>query len=803
MITQEQYLELLALADCEHCPLNTAPGPVPGAGSIGGDFALVAEAPGRDEAEHGIPMVGRSGNLLNVILDRAGMDRDDIYITNSVWCRPTDRNDKDAPPPKEALAACRPRLDAELRLAQPEALLATGRSAIRTLVGSERKVGELAGTMQWSEEWGLPVHFTFHPAYALRGGGDSALAQIRSTIERLKRPDDEDWIDADAIRYRRCRSSQSQRRAVNKIKAKGGLWSLDTETAYSGDPTYRLLTIQVSDGEDTYVFENGFNKKAIREMLGDPGLRWVIHNMSFDYKYLLYHFGLTPDLDRVDDSMALAMCITEKQQDLSLKVMSRKWFQAPYYDEAVDKLGTLHAGNTMEKLDPADLAKYGALDAYYTRRLPEVLDVEVAREGNRSLYEGILKPLQATFAEMEMSGIKINQEKLADLEATVAPLVKEREEAIVAYAAGNGWKEGDLNPRSHPQVNRFLYDVMGFDPRVVGGRLTGKEFYELSPYADTEFAELLREYRGIDKLYGTNIKGMWKWIWPDGRIHPSFLANGTVTGRTSSRNPNVQNIPNPKSLSGETISIRGLFDAPPGMVFFEADYKALELWMAYHYSKDPALYDALTSSDFHTRVASFVFGIPEEMVIKDQRIHAKRVTYGVMYGITGQGLTALIPGIDMHAGNRYIKRWFRAFADYYGVWKSWKKAVLEAGELVTPTGRTRRWELLATQAEIQEAERQAVNMPNQSLAGDTCLMSLIELVPAFKRESLGEVVLTVHDSIEGYIWEDKIERAVEVITEVMEKPRYETHLDRLPIDIQMGTDWSVMVEPEKLLDPAE
>ena len=781
------------MTDCAACPLLDAPGPVCWSGPHQAPFAFIAEAPGRNEVDDGVPMVGPSGQLADAMLRRVGSKRSDIYVTNTVLCRPLDKRGADAPPTPEAIAACRPRLLAELRDAAPRVLVTTGNTSTRALLDTTATITSLAGCTEWQPTLKRPLMPTFHPAYVLRGGGDSALNNIESTFKRalmmangqLEMPDG----THEPVPYTMPTTLEATVDALYTIWSRPGVWALDTETAYAGDPTYELLTVQVSDGTDTWVFPQSLLGQLeptalMLDLMHSPHHQWVIHNASFDNKYLAERFGATPH--NLEDTMALALCLTERGQDVGLKLLSRQWLSAPYYEAELEAWGRIGPDRPMSRIPLDVLARYGAADARYTARLWPLLEQQVEAEGNRQLYERVLKPAQATFADMERRGVLVDRARLDHIGAQLRPLIETTREALQEFARDHGF-EGEFNPNSVPQKKRLLYDLLGYRA-VRGARPTGKEFYELE-YPNAPISRLLARHAKLVKINSVYIEGLARHIWPDGRIHPSFRLFGTVTGRLSCAEPNLQQVAKVIDLDDERIWLRSMFVAAPGTVFFEADYSILEVYMAYHYSGDRAMWDDLTSGDFHRRVASHVFRRPEDQIDKLMRDKAKRVTYGIMYGIGAQGLADIMPSTTVSLARQHLERWFEQYSTYHEWWLAARDNAVETGRLTTPTGRVRRWPLIRDRAQREEVYKQAVNFPNQSLAGDQCLLSLIELNAEFKRRRLGHITLTVHDSIEGEIYEDRLDEALEVIRELMPRPKFETAIPTFPIEIELGPNW--------------
>ena len=221
----------------------------------------------------------------------------------------------------------------------------------------------------------------------------------------------------------------------------------------------------------------------------------------------------------------------------------------------------------------------------------------------------------------------------------------------------------------------------------------------------------------------------------------------------------------------------GCVTAATRHLLLDIDYSNLELFVAHHYSKDPALLAALTEHNFHTYTASQIFDTPYAQVTGDQRFNSKFVTFGIAYGrqaySLAQGELKALTGGNEKAAQMYVDRFWSAYPLYKQVYDSWQHDAVTKGELRTPMGRVRRWRLI-TRENINHIRNQAVNFPIQSLASDICLSALIRLDRLLREQHLGHVLFTVHDSLVFEVPEDRIEEAVSLIVPVMEQPPFET-----------------------------
>ena len=737
---------------------------------------------------------------------------------------------RDCPPTEEAISACSERLAAELADVKSPVVLSTGNTPTQALLGKGTpKITQARGRGKWvRDKFIIP---SFHPSYILRDKEQypflldtykqglwfaNNLSLLPAKLESGGR-----------IPYTYCVSPRQVAEGLFQLEFlleqspdKRFRFALDTETEYAGEPTYTILTIQISDGgQNTLVFEAdailSHHKKRFADLLGHPRIDWIMHNVSFDLHYLKRNFGV---LDMtVDDTMCLQLCVSEHANECGLKYLAPRWLGADKYEEELKQYTTGRKKVKKWSDIPREvLVPYGALDAYYTWHLYNVLIRQVEQEGNYSLYEEILLPAQKMFADTEQHGILMDVKYLQGLSEEYRPIITEYEAKIIEFARKKGFKASDVPAKGKPKsedikpksVNhkRHLFYTLLEKKKVwekgksqKGGDApnTGKVFYDA--YPTSEETKLFKGYSRVSKMVSTYVTGTLDDIHPDNRVRPSFKIYGAVTGRLSAGNPPVQTIPSDAKLNDEKYdihfpSIRKAVIARPGYVIVEADYKALELYIAYHYSHDGNLIAALQSGDFHTLAASNVYLVPLDQVTDLQRKNSKTITYGVMYRLQAHSLQRDIGG-SFSDCQLYIDNWFDGFPGYREWWQEQQDTVMRTGRLRTATGRIRRWDYICKDNE-DRIKNQAVNFPIQSLANDLCLYSMIELNQVLRKADLGATIMTVHDSIEFELRIDSLHESLPLIEKVMTTPQFDTIVERFPIDIQIGPNWSELVEKD-------
>ncbi|HOA15680.1 MAG TPA: DNA polymerase I [Bacillota bacterium] len=397
-------------------------------------------------------------------------------------------------------------------------------------------------------------------------------------------------------------------------------------------------------------------------------------------------------------------------------------------------------------------------------RLMPMMEEEMEGLGLMPLFRGIEMPLVETLAEMELNGVKVDVGRLRETSADMAIRLKALEEGIYELAGG------EFNIGSPKQLAVVLFEKLGLpaEKKTKTGYSTDADVLEGLMPLHPIVGKIL-DYRGISKLKSTYVD-----VLPEladkhgGRIHTTFNQTGAVTGRLSSSDPNMQNIP---IKSEEGLEIRAVFKAEPGNVIISADYSQIELRLLAHLSEDPVLTEAFRlGQDVHTRTAAEVFGVPMDKVTREMRIRAKTVNFGIIYGQSEFGLSRTL-GIAQSEAKDFISRYFER---YPGVKEYFSRVVEEArkaGYVSTIMGRRRPLpELYSSNFNMRKfGERIAMNAPIQGSAADIIKVAMIRLLEALRKaDSRARMLLQVHDEL---VLESPEEDAVQVaslVKDIME-----------------------------------
>jgi DNA polymerase I len=422
-----------------------------------------------------------------------------------------------------------------------------------------------------------------------------------------------------------------------------------------------------------------------------------------------------------------------------------------------------------------------AESADITGRLTTALRGEVEQAGLTKLYDEIDLPLVPVLTRMEQAGVKIDTGALARMSKELEHEIAGKEKEIYE-AAGM-----EFNVGSPKQLGDVLFNRMNL-PKPVKygkGRMISTAVDVLEELAENHpIARMVLDYRQLTKLKSTYVDALPAMINPStGRVHTTFGQSGTATGRLSSANPNLQNIPIRTELGR---GIRAAFIAEPGHVLLTADYSQIELRLLAHFSHDPLLVEAYRrGDDIHTLTASQVFGVPPLMVTPDHRRQAKVVNFGIVYGLSAFGLSQNL-GIEPSEAKQFITNYFEKYA---GVRAFIDRTLDEARrELKVKTlfGRVRPIPDINSKNSNQRgfAERTAVNTPLQGTAADLIKIAMIRIDAAFRERRLkSRMTLQVHDELVFEIPESDVEVVQPLVREHMEK----VHTLAVPLQVDIGT----------------
>ena len=385
------------------------------------------------------------------------------------------------------------------------------------------------------------------------------------------------------------------------------------------------------------------------------------------------------------------------------------------------------------------------------------------RLGMRKLYEEIELPLCPVLAEMEHTGVFVDRKALQDYGAMLKEHMEKAQDVVFTLAG----EEFNLN--STQQLGRILFEKLELPAvkKTKTGWSTSAEVLE-KLRGQHPIIEAILEYRQTAKLNSTYVEGLTKVIAPDGRIHTSFQNTVTATGRLSSTEPNLQNIPVRTELGAK---LRNMFVAGPGNVLVDADYSQIELRLLAHIAGDEKMIAAFQSgADIHTATAAQVFGVKPEDVTHEMRRRAKAVNFGIVYGISDFSLSQDI-GVTRKEAKEYMQRYFETYSGVHAYMVDIVEQAKKDGYVSTLMGR-RRWlpELKSSNFNLRSfGERVALNMPIQGTAADLMKLAMIRVDRRLKKEKLAaKLILQVHDELIVECPEEEQECVIHLLSEEME-----------------------------------
>lgn len=406
---------------------------------------------------------------------------------------------------------------------------------------------------------------------------------------------------------------------------------------------------------------------------------------------------------------------------------------------------------------------------------------EMESEGDYKLFESIEMPLVSVLADMEMTGIKVEKSVLDDMQGEIEVKIELLEREIYNLAGM------EFNIGSPKQLGEVLFDKLQLakgKKNKTGYKTDVKVLEKLAE--KYPIAEKILDYRALTKLNSTYIAGLSNYILSDGKIHTIYKQTLTRTGRLSSVDPNLQNIPVREELGRK---IRKAF-VPVNDVLLSADYSQIELRILAHISKSKGLIEAFKNdADIHTKVASDIYGIPVDAVTKTMRRTAKAVIFGIVYGISGFGL-----GENLHISRReadeFIEKYFELYPEVKKYTEDIVKFASEFGYVKTLFGRKRVIDEIKNPNYIIKStgERMAMNTPIQGTSADIMKMAMINVHNRFKREGItSKILLQVHDEIIVDVKNSELDLVKKVIKEEMENV-YKLYVP-LKVEIDTGINW--------------
>ncbi|OLP45226.1 DNA polymerase I [Rhizobium oryziradicis] len=519
---------------------------------------------------------------------------------------------------------------------------------------------------------------------------------------------------------------------------------------------------------------------ALKDLLEDTSVLKIAQNLKYDYLVMKRH-GIT--IAGFDDTMLLSYVLEAGNGTHGMDSLSERWLghtPIPYKDVA----GSGKSLVTFDRVEIEKATAYAAEDADVTLRLWLVLKPRLVAAGLTRVYERLERPLIPVLAMMEERGITIDRQILSRLSGELAQKAAAFEDEIYELAGER------FNVGSPKQLGDILFGKMG----LPGGSKTKTGQWSTSAQVLEDLAaqgeplpRKIVDWRQLTKLKSTYTDALPGYVHPETkRVHTSYSMAATTTGRLSSSEPNLQNIP---VRNAEGRKIRTAFISTPGHKLLSADYSQIELRVLAHVADIPQLRQAFADDiDIHAMTASEMFGVPIDGMPSEVRRRAKAINFGIIYGISAFGLANQL-SIERSEASDYIKKYFERFPGIKDYMESTKEFAREHGYVETIFGRRAHYpEIKSSNASVRAFnERAAINAPIQGAAADIIRRAMVQIEPALTKAGLGEktrMLLQVHDELIFEVEDEAIEAAMPVIITTMENAAMPAVSMRVPLKVE-------------------
>ena len=547
--------------------------------------------------------------------------------------------------------------------------------------------------------------------------------------------------------------------------------SLDTETTSTNSMDAELvgLSFSVKEHEAFYVpipenrEEAQKRVEIFRPVYENEEILKIGQNLKYDLE-VLRNYGIVLKGKMWDTMIAHYLIQPELRHNMDYMAEIYLNYQTVHIDELIGPKGKNQ--RSMRDLSPTDVYEYACEDADITLQLKNKLEAELQKYECEHLFYEIEMPLMPVLAEMEMNGVCLDTESLAETSKQFTQRMMDIEKRIYELAGE------PFNIASPKQVGDILFEKLKIveKPKKTkrGQYVTSEEVLQQLRHKH-EIVELILDHRGLKKLLGTYIEALPKLINPrTGHIHTSFNQTITATGRLSSSDPNLQNIP----IRGEDgKEIRKAFIPEPGCLFFSADYSQIELRVMAHLSGDEQMIKVFREGkDLHAATAANIYKKPIEEVTRDERTKSKRANFGIIYGITVFGLAERLD-IPRDEAKMLIDGYFDTFPQVHQYMEESKEIARKQGYVTTLFGRRRYLPDINSANSVVRgfAERNAINAPIQGTAADIIKVAMIRIFNRFKKEGIqSKMILQVHDELNFSVYPEEKEKVERIVLEEMQ-----------------------------------
>lgn len=570
--------------------------------------------------------------------------------------------------------------------------------------------------------------------------------------------------------YKLVDTEEDMRRLCDFFMTKSFL-SLDTETTSTNTIDAELvgLSFSVEENEAFYVPVPADRQQAqnivniFKPVYESPSILKIGQNIKYDMEVLM-NYGVTLGGEMFDTMIAHYLLQPELRHNMDYMAEVYLGYKTIHIDELIGPKGK--GQKSMRDLDPKEVYEYAAEDADVTLKLKNILEPKLKEAGVWQLFTEVEMPLVQVLADMEVGGVRIDTGALKETSAMLTERMNAIEKEIYQLAGE------EFNIASPKQVGEILFGKMKIVEKPkktkTGQYVTSEEVLQQLK-GKSEIVGKILEHRGLKKLLGTYVDALPKLINPrTGHIHTSFNQTVTATGRLSSSDPNLQNIP----VRGEDgKEIRKAFVPEEGCLFFSADYSQIELRVMAHLSGDENMQEAFREGyDIHAATAAKIYHETMDSVTRDQRTKAKRANFGIIYGITVFGLAERLD-ISRTEATQLIDGYFATFPKVAEYMEQAKETARKLGYAETLLHRRRYLpDITSHNATVRGfAERNAINAPIQGTAADIIKIAMVRIHHRFRDEHLrSKMILQVHDELNFSVYPDEKETVERIVLEEMQ-----------------------------------
>ncbi|HDN79144.1 MAG: DNA polymerase I [Chloroflexi bacterium] len=605
--------------------------------------------------------------------------------------------------------------------------------------------------------------------------------------------------------YEAVQDEQALNRLVGKLSEASAI-ALDVETTDVNPMRAELvgLSLTTREGEGYYIpvgHREGEQlpwevvRGKLRPILEDETIPKYAHHAKYDMLILLRN-GITVK-GLTFDTMVAGWLVDPTGRHVNLKELAWKYLGVEM-TPIEDLIGKGKSQITMDLVPISRATPYAAADVDMTYRLVKVLGERLKELGLEKLFYEVEMPLVPVLMDMEMTGVKLDVDFLKEMSRELSQRLGELEEEIYRWV---GYR---FNVNSSRQLSEALFGKLGISAQGIPKTKSG----HYSTSADVleklrgrhPVVELLLEHRHLAKIKSTYADALPKMVNPaTGRVHTSYNQTGTVTGRLSSSEPNLQNIPTRTDVGK---AVRKAFIAEEGWLLLSADYSQVELRILAHITGDEGLLEAFRKGeDIHASTASAILDVPIDQVTPDMRRLAKTVNFGIIYGMSAYGL-AEQTGLTPEEAHEFIQNYFARYPKVKEYVETTKAKARQEGYVETLLGRRRYFPELAPDSKAHHtvkaaAERMAINAPIQGSAADIIKIAMVRLHKALKERKLrSRIILQVHDELVLEVPEEEMKEVPSLVKQVMEGA-YELKAP-LKVDLEVGKNWGELKEIQEV-----